>query len=111
MFDMMKMMGKLKEVQDGMKHAQEGLKDITAEAESGAGMVKAVVNGNKEIISLDIDPSLINTEDAVMMKDLIVAAVNKAIKEAEVASKAHLQKATEGMMPNIPGFDINSMMK
>ncbi len=110
MFDMMKMMGKLKEVQDGVKSAQEGLKYIIVSAESGGGMVKATVNGNKEILSLDIDESLINKDDSMMMKDLIVAAINKAIKDAEVESKAHLQKATQGMMPNIPGFDINNMM-
>lgn len=47
MFDMMKMMGKLKEVQENMKKAQEGLKDIKATGDAGAGMVTATVNGNK----------------------------------------------------------------
>ncbi|MFT6883676.1 MAG: DNA-binding YbaB/EbfC family protein [Marinoscillum sp.] len=110
MFDMMKMMGKLKEVQESMKVAQEGLKNITIEAESGAGMVKAKVNGQKELLTLEIDESLINASDTDMMKDLIVAAVNKAIKDVDVVAKEHLQKATQGVMPNIPGFDINNMM-
>ncbi|MEO9474649.1 MAG: YbaB/EbfC family nucleoid-associated protein [Cyclobacteriaceae bacterium] len=110
MFDMMKMMGKLKEVQEKMKVAQEELKDITADAESGAGMVKAVANGQKQIISLEIDPSIINSDDADMMKDLVVAAVNKAIEGAEEKAKSHLASATQGMMPNIPGFDLNNMV-
>lgn len=110
MFDMMKMMGQLKDVQSKMKTAQEGLKNISAISESGAGMVSAEVNGNKEIVNLKIDESLINQEDAVMMKDLIIAAVNKAIAEVDVKSKEHMRSATQGMIPNIPGFDINSMM-
>ncbi|MFY0600741.1 MAG: YbaB/EbfC family nucleoid-associated protein [Cyclobacteriaceae bacterium] len=110
MLDMMKMMGKLKEVQEKMKVAQDELKDITAEAESGAGIVKAVVNGKKEVISLDIDSSIINTEDAEMMKDLVIAAINKAMIEVDVKAKDHLSSSTQGMIPNIPGFDLNNMI-
>lgn len=110
MFDMMKMMGKLKEVQEKMKEAQSGLKDITATSESGGGMVTATVNGLKEIVSLEIDPSLVKEEDQDMMKDLIIAAVNKAMAEVDVKSKEHMKSATEGMVPNIPGFDLNNMM-
>lgn len=110
MFDMMKMMGKLKEVQESMKKAQEGLKDITTTAESGAGMVKATVNGQKELISLEIDPSIVNGDDAEMMRDLIIAATNKALQAIDEEAKSHMKKATEGMMPNIPGFDINNMV-
>lgn len=110
MFDMMKMMGKLKEVQENVKVAQEGLKDISATGESGAGMVSARVNGQKEVIDLKIDESIINKDDSEMMKDLIVAAINKALQEVEVKSKEHMKQATQGMIPNIPGFDINNMM-
>jgi DNA-binding YbaB/EbfC family protein len=110
MFDMMKMMGQLKDVQSKMKDAQDELKGITAQSESGAGMVIAKVNGQKEIINLTIDPSIINQDDADMMKDLIVAAVNKAMIEVDIKSKEHMKNATQGMIPNIPGFDINSMM-
>ncbi|MBV6641169.1 MAG: YbaB/EbfC family nucleoid-associated protein [Cyclobacteriaceae bacterium] len=110
MFDMMKMMGKVKEVQEKMKKAQEELGSVTADAESGGGLVKVVVNGRKEVVSLDIDPSLINKDDAEMMQDLVIAAVNMAIQSVEVKSREHLKKATEGMMPNIPGLDLNNLM-
>ncbi len=110
MFDMMKMMGKLKEVQENMKKAQEGLKEIKASGEAGAGLVVATINGTKELIDLKIDESLINKDDTDMMKDLIVAAVNKAISEVDVAAKEHMKNATDGMLPNIPGFDLNNMM-
>ncbi len=55
MFDMMKMMGKLKEVQEKMKEAQENLVNITAEGESGGGMVHAIVNGKKLVVQLKVD--------------------------------------------------------
>lgn len=110
MFDMMKMMGKLKEVQEKMKEAQGELSKVTATSESGAGMVKATVNGNKEIVSLEIDPSIVSEEDQEMMRDLIIAAVNKAMAEVDVKSKEHMRKATEGLVPNIPGFDLNNMV-
>ncbi len=110
MFDMMKMMGKVKEVQEKMKIAQEELGSVSSEAESGGGLVKVVVNGRKEVVSLDIDPSLINKEDAEMMQDLVIAAVNLAIQSVEVKAREHLKKATEGVMPNIPGLDLNNLM-
>lgn len=110
MLDMMKMMGKVKEVQEKMKVAQEELGDITAEAESGGGLVKVTVNGRKEVISLNIDPSLINKDDAEMMQDLVIAAVNMAIQSVEGKAREHIKKATEGVMPNIPGLDLNNLV-
>ncbi|WP_425391174.1 YbaB/EbfC family nucleoid-associated protein [Ekhidna sp.] len=110
MFDMMKMMGKVKEMQSKMKEAQDQLKDIKAEGESGGGMVKATANGNKELIGLEIDPSIVNQEDKDMMRDLIIAAVNKAVSEADAQGKEHIRKSTEGLMPNIPGMDLSGMM-
>ena len=107
MFDMMKMMGKVKEVQDKIKVAQSELGNITAEAESGGGMVKAIANGNKEIIKLEVDPTLYKEEDRELLNDLIIAAINKAIKEVEEKAKSHLQQATQGLIPNIPGMDLS----
>ena len=110
MLDMMKMMGKLKEVQEKLKVAKDELGDIFVESNSGAGLVTARFNGNKELIDLKIDDSLYGKDDKELQKDLIVAAVNKGIKEADDKSKEHLQKATQGMLPNIPGMDLNTMM-
>lgn len=109
MFDMAGMMGKVKEMQSKMQEAQEKLADITAEGEAGAGMVKVVVNGKKLLQSVTIEPELINKEEIEILQDLIVAATNKALENVEVLSKSELQYATQGMMPNIPGLDLNSM--
>ena len=109
MMDMMKMMGKVKEVQEKMKQAQENLVHLTTTGEAGAGMVVATVNGKKELIDLEIDESLFSPDDKDMLKDLIIAAVNKAIQEMEVMAKEELRKSTEGIMPNIPGMDLSKM--
>jgi nucleoid-associated protein EbfC len=110
MFDMMKMMGKMKEVQTRLKEAQDNLVKLQAHGESGGGMVKATVNGKKQLIRLDIDPSLIKGDDKLILQDLIVAAVNKAQDEADSLAKEEMRKSTEGLIPNIPGFDISGMM-
>ena len=110
MFDMMKMMGKMKEVQARLKEAQDNLVHVKAQGESGAGMVKATVNGKKQLISLDIDPSLLKAEDKTILQDLVVAAVNKATEEAETLAKEELRKSTDGLIPNIPGLDLSGMM-
>lgn len=109
MFDMMKMMGKMKEVQAKVKEAQANLVNIKTTAESGGGMVKATVNGKKELISLEVDNDLIKPDDKEMLQDLIVAAVNKATQEAEVLAKEEMKKSTEGMLPNIPGMDLGGL--
>jgi nucleoid-associated protein EbfC len=110
MFDMMKMMGKMKEVQARIKEAQDNLGKLTVTGESGGGMVKAVVNGKRQLISLDIDPALFKPEDKSVLEDLVVAAVNKAAEEAEVRAKEEMKKSTEGLIPNIPGLDLSGMM-
>jgi len=110
MFDMMKMMGKMKEVQARIKEAQDNLVRIVAHGESGAGLVKATVNGKKQLVAIDIDPSLMKGDDKIILQDLIVAAVNKANEEAEVLAKEELRKSTDGILPNIPGLDLSGMM-
>ena len=109
MFDMMKMMGKVKEMQSKMKEAQERLAFIEETGEAGAGMVKATVNGKKEVISVDIDPGLLTKEDKEMVQDLTVAAINNAMEKADISAKEEIKKSTEGIMPNIPGMDLGSM--
>ncbi len=110
MFDMMKMMGKVKEMQSKMKEAQEQLNDLRADGESGGGIVKVTANGNKELVKLHIDESLVNGTDKDMMQDLIIAAVNKAVSEADSIAKQHIKESTEGIIPNIPGMDFSGMV-
>jgi DNA-binding YbaB/EbfC family protein len=110
MFDMMKMMGKMKEVQARMKQAQDNLVNIRASGESGGGMIKATVNGKRQVVELDIDPTLLKAEDKIVLQDLIIAAVNKASDEVDILAKEEMRKSTEGLIPNIPGLDLSGMM-
>ena len=110
MFDMMKMLGQVKEVQAKVKAAQENLEHITAIGEAGGGMVKATVNGKKQVVNLNIDEALLNPSDKIMLKDLVIAAINIAMTEVDILAKNEIKKQTEGMLPNIPGFDLSGMM-
>jgi DNA-binding protein YbaB len=72
-------------------------------------LVKAVVNGKKQLISLDIDSSLFKESDKMIAQDLIVAAINKANEEVDVLAKEAMRKSTEGLLPNIPGMDLSNL--
>lgn len=107
--DMSNMFGKMREMQTKLKEVQDNLDTITAEGESGAGMVKAVVNGRKKVISVTIEESLMTPKDKEMLQDLIVAAINNGLQNVESKSNEEIKKTTEGMMPNIPGMDFSKM--
>jgi DNA-binding YbaB/EbfC family protein len=110
MFDLMNMMGKMKEIQSRLKEAQNNLALLKINGESGGGMVKATVNGKRQLIALDIDASILKAEDKTLIQDLVIAAVNKASEEAETTAREQLKKSTEGLLPNIPGMDLSSLM-
>jgi len=111
--NMMDMFGKMKEVQSRMKDAQETLSAVTETGESGAGLVKVTVNGLKNVLKIEIDPDLIKSNapaDREMLQDLIVAATNKAMGNVETKAREHLKQATEGLLPNIPGLNLDGLM-
>ncbi len=110
MFDMMSIMNKVKEAQAKIKETQAGLVHLTAEGESGAGMVKVLVNGNRRVVLIEMDDTLINPSDKEMLRDLTVAATNKALEAIDIKIKEEKKSATEGMMPNIPGMDFGNMI-
>ena len=109
MFDMMKMMGKFKEAHEKMKNLKEELDTIKVISDSGAGLVKVEVNGKKEVISIDIDESIMNEKD--MVQDLVVAATNKALKEIDIKVKEFMKEKTGDILPNVPGFDMGNLFK
>ena len=104
------MQGMLKQVQKmqaEMERVQNELGNKSVTEESGGGMVKATVNGKKELISVQIDTEVISGGDKEMLEDLVVAAVNKALESAGKMAEDEMAKVTKGMLPpgmNIPGF-------
>ena len=87
---------KAQELQNQMEKAQEELNTIEIEGQSGGGMITAKVNGHKELITLDIDPEILN-EDKEMIEDLIIAAVNQALQNAGKAAEEKMNSITGGM--------------
>ena len=109
MLDMMKMMGKIKEAQEKMKKIKDELDTIELKSESGAGLVSVHINGKKEILSINIDKSILDEKE--MLQDLVVAATNKALNDIDVKIKEHMKEKTGDILPNIPGFDMGNLFK
>ena len=100
--NMQEMMKQARKMQEQLAQAQESMKDVTIDASAGGGMVKATVNGDLELVSILIDPDALDPEDVDLLQDMIVAAVNEAIRGvSEVASK-QMSSITGGL--NIPGM-------
>jgi DNA-binding YbaB/EbfC family protein len=84
---------------------QEELGNKTVEATSGGGMVAVVANGRQEIVSINIDPEVIDPRDKEMLQDLIMAAVNDALSRAKSMMNEEMGKLTQGLnLPQIPGL-------
>lgn len=90
------------QLQAKMLKVQEEMANRTAEASAGGGMVTAVANGKQEIVSLKIEKEVVNPEDVEMLQDLIVAAVNAALKKAQEMVAEEMKKLTGGLY--IPGI-------
>ena len=97
MQNMGKMMKQLQKMQSRMADLQEELGDMTVEAASGGGAVKAVANGRKKLLSLTIDPAVLSEENREMAEDLILAAVNEVLSRADEMVAGEMQKITGGM--------------
>ena len=96
------MMKQMQKMQAEMAKAQEELAEAQVDFSSGGGAVKVVVSGQKELISVKIDPSAIDPDDAEMLEDLILAAVNGAMKKADAMAANRMQSVTGGV--SIPGM-------
>lgn len=103
--NMGQLMKQAQQFQSKMAKLQEELGDRTVEATAGGGMVTVVVNGRQEIITLKIDPEVINPDDQEMLQDLVMAAINDALSTAKAMMNEEMGKLTKGInLPNIPGL-------
>ncbi len=87
--------------------AQEKLKDERVEASAGGGMVKVLMTGDLELKSLEIDPDAVDPEDVEMLQDMVLAAVNEALRAAQELQQSKLGGLTGGMdlgSLGLPGF-------
>ncbi len=99
------MLKQAQQMQAKMAKAQEELEELRVEGQSGGGMVTIVANGKKDVLSISIEPEVME-EDKEMLEDLILAAVNQALANASEAAEEHMNAATGGMLGNmkIPGM-------
>ncbi|WP_109464977.1 YbaB/EbfC family nucleoid-associated protein [Albibacillus kandeliae] len=95
--DMAKMMKAAQEMQTKMAQLHEEMHNLTVTGESGAGLVKAVCTCKGELKSLDIDPSIFNSDDKEVVEDLILAAIKDAQGKASERAKEEMGKITESM--------------
>ncbi|MGO1470138.1 MAG: YbaB/EbfC family nucleoid-associated protein [Tissierella sp.] len=96
------MMKQMQKMQKEMEKTQKQVEEKEIEVTAGGGAIKAVVNGKRELLSIDIDESVVDAEDVEMLEDLVLAAVNEGLRKAEAMMEKEMGKLTGGM--NIPGL-------
>ena len=105
MFNITDLFGKFQQLQTELAQAQAQLAQVTVVGESGGGMVKVTATASKRILKIEVDPEIIDKQDAELMTDLIAAAVNIALEKAEEKAKEEMARITRDKMPQIPGFN------
>ncbi|WP_372442270.1 YbaB/EbfC family nucleoid-associated protein [Metabacillus bambusae] len=102
MGNMQKMMKQMQKMQKDMAKAQEELAEKTVEGRAGGGMVTVVVNGQKELVEVNIKEDVVDPEDIEMLQDLVLAATNDALKKMDDLTNDTMGQFTKGM--NLPGM-------
>lgn len=102
MRNMNQMMKQVKKMQEQMQKAQEELGKKEVEGTAGGGVVKVVMNGHKQLVSVEIAPEVVDPEDVEMLQDLITAAFQDALKKTDELIAQDLGKFTGGL--NLPGL-------
>ncbi len=99
------LMKEVQRMQSEMARIQEEVKNKTVEASAGGGMVTAVANGAGEILSIKIEKEVVNPNDIEMLQDLVVAAINEALKRSREMMEEEMSKLTGGIkLPDIGGL-------
>ena len=96
------MLQQAQKMQEEMAALQEELESREYEVSAGGGAVTVKISGKKQILSLDIQPEIVDPDDIETLSDILVAAVNEAIKRVETTNSEEMGKITKGM--NMPGL-------
>ena len=100
--NMQAMIRQAQKMQEDMAAKQEELDAREYEIKAGGGVVTVKINGKKEVLSIDLDPEIVDPDDVETLTDLLVAGVNEAIKRVENTNAAEMEKITGSM--NLPGM-------
>lgn len=98
------MQQKLLKMQQDMAAAQEAVENTSFTASVGGGVVQATVSGKKELTALTVKPEAVDPEDVEILQDLVISAVNEALRQADEAMNSSMQSFTGGL--NLPGFGL-----
>ena len=101
-FDMNNIIQQAQKMQSQLEKVQKELEGVEVEGSAGGGMVLVKVNGKQELTDIKIEPEVLS-EDVEMLEDLVLVAVNQAISRSKQSAEEHMQKATGGLMGNLPG--------
>lgn len=93
----MNMVKQAQKMQQQMLQMQQEMETKEYEATAGGGMVTAAVNGKHEVLRLSIDPEAVDPEDVEMLQDMVIAAINEAMRKAEADATANMSKLTGGL--------------
>ncbi|MEX0602750.1 MAG: YbaB/EbfC family nucleoid-associated protein [Bacteroidota bacterium] len=104
--NMQNMMKQVQQMQEKIGRVQAELEHKTVTADAGGGMVKVTANGKQQIVRIEIEREVVNPDEKEMLEDLVVAAVNASLERAAALAQEEMQKATSGMIPNVPGLSI-----
>ncbi len=104
------LMKQAQKLQEDMARAQAELEQLEVEGTAGGGVVTVRASGKQEILEIKIDPDVIDPDDAEMLEDLIVAAVNQALQNARAVADEKMSSLTSGLMGGLPpGFKLPGM--
>jgi DNA-binding YbaB/EbfC family protein len=105
--DIQKLMKQAQQMQAKMAAAQEELAKKTVTAEVGGGQVTVTMNGKHELVGLEIKPEAVDPEDVEFLQDMVLSAVNEAVRKVEAMTQDEMSGAMGGM--NIPGMNLPGM--
>lgn len=91
------LMKQAQQMQERVKKLQEEAAGKTVDASAGGGMVTVIANGRQEVVSIKIDPSVVDPKDIEMLQDLVTAAVNEALRKSQDLMKQEMARLTAGM--------------
>ncbi len=100
------MMKQIQKLQEKVAQIQAELETKTVVGEAGGGAVKVTVNGKQRLMKVQVDKEAINPDDAEMLEDLFLAATNRALEDSGKMAQEEMAKATNGMLPTIPGLNL-----
>ncbi|MCD6117961.1 YbaB/EbfC family nucleoid-associated protein [bacterium] len=95
--------GMLQKLQKEMEEVQQALAKMTVEGSAGGGMVTVCASGKQHIVSVKIDPEVVDKDDVEILEDLVTAAVNQALEKSREMANEEMQKIAGGLLGGLPG--------